>query len=115
LRPGHAPAIHVEVIFVQILPKIAVLLAMSIAGALSMDIMSLQIRLEHLVILNAYRHTVNLQSINAALVVAPAITIVEIADATSTKIAIWIIYVASTCLAIVVISDARTGDVQVRV
>ena len=72
MRPGHAteaPAIHVEVIFVLILAKIAVLLAMSVAGALSMDIMSLQIRLEHLVILLAYRVTVNLQSINAALTI----------------------------------------------
>merc|ERR1711998_654909 len=69
MESTEAPAIHVEVIFVQIIGKIAVLLAMSIAGALSMDIMSLQIRLEHLVILLAYRNTVNLQSINAALTI----------------------------------------------
>merc|ERR1711998_121646 len=50
------------------------LLAMSLAGALSMDIMSLQIRL---VILNAYRNTVNLQSINAAL----TITVMESTEA----------------------------------
>ena len=57
------------------------------------------------------------QPLLGALIVAPAITIVEIADATSTKIAPWIniVRVASICLAIVMISDARTGDVQVPV
>ena len=54
------------------------------------------------------------QPLLGALIVAPAITIVEIADATSTKIAPWIniVRVASICLAIVMISDARTGDVR---
>ena len=57
------------------------------------------------------------QPLLGALIVAPAITIVEIADATSTKIAPWIniVRVASICLTIVMISDARTGDVQVPV
>ena len=61
--------LHAEVTFVLTLAEIAGLLDMSMAGALSMDIMSLQIRLEHLVILLAYRVTVNLQSINAALTI----------------------------------------------
>ena len=61
--------LHAEVTFVLTLAEIAVLLDMSIAGALSMDIMSLQIRLEHLVILIAYLFSVNLQSINAALTI----------------------------------------------
>ena len=61
--------LHAEVTFVLTLAEIAVLLEMSIAGALSMDIMSLQIRLEHLVILVAYLFSVNLQSINAALTI----------------------------------------------
>ena len=61
--------LHAEVTFVLTLAEIAVLLEMSIAGALSMDIMLLQIRLEHLVILVAYLFSVNLQSINAALTI----------------------------------------------
>ena len=57
------------------------------------------------------------QPLLGALIVAPAITIVEIADATSTKIATWIniVRVASICPAIVMISDARTGNAQVSV
>ena len=45
-----------------------------------------------------------------ALIVATAITIVETADVTSTKIATWINTVASIFPAIVMISDARTGE-----
>ena len=65
-QTGHV-AVHVEVIFVLTMPKIAVLLEMNLAGVLPMDIMSLQIRREHLVGLNAFQNTVNLQSLNAAL------------------------------------------------
>ena len=67
-QTGHV-AVHVEVIFVLTMAKIAVLLEMNLAGVLPMDIMSLQIRLEHLVILVAYLFSVNLQSINAALTI----------------------------------------------
>ena len=65
-QTGHV-AVHVEVIFVLTMAKIAVLLEMNLAGVLPMDIMSLQIRLEHLVGLIAFQNTVNLQSISAAL------------------------------------------------
>ena len=67
-QTGHV-AVHVEVIFVLTMAKIAVLLEMNLAGVLPMDIMSLQIRLEHLVILVAYLFSVNIQSINAALTI----------------------------------------------
>ena len=50
------------------------------------------------------------QPLPRALIVATAITIVETADATSTKIATWINTVASIFPAIVMISDARTGE-----
>ena len=61
--------IHAEVTFVLTMAAIAVLLVMNLAGVLLMDILLLQIRLEHLGGLIAYRVSVNLQSINAALTI----------------------------------------------